>query len=570
MWRTTTSPARIRSSASSSAPGRSSAALDRLELRIERLQLTFRFTYAFHAREVRFERDLGNGFERVFPETFSFHADRHDPAEIYLQFDDLARKPRFLSPRATRRDADVLLSRLVLGVPRYLEGVVARLEADERLGPDALTKVHEDVALLSQILLRFVSDKGGEDRPGIRAAGFHLRKLAFRSLLALMRRRVAPEYLERYVEGSVDPVNPADDLSEAGFFHTMEGDDPDAVNRSVVRLAERAFYRWIEDVCLDESNRAFELEDSPFEDRETEVLNAIGEHGSHLQRARDLVPFLRRPDNRDCMRVLEKLEAWFLRQYDIHDAAVMIHHADNLQRGEVVPDRVLSRHSGRNYLALIALLMTPFAVATFAYSRAPEIFDIVCSAELLCVYAAVVWFMLYRFCWKRDLTLFRASVPRIAAGIIVGYLPIFFLDEVWALAARGWFTLASVAFLMGFATLLYLYIEVQRRLGDPTEAFSRARTIFLLGVLQAIGIGLLITGLVGSFMATRNWLDDGTVASTAALRQLPPLVGELPRVLGLEPFFAFPSAIFLMTFLSFFIGTFLQLMWEDIPITEPL
>jgi hypothetical protein len=25
-----------------------------------------------------------------------------------------------------------------------------------------------------------------------------------------------------------------------------------------------------------------------------------------------------------------------------------------------------------------------------------------------------------------------------------------------------------------------------------------------------------------------------------------------------------------MTFLSFFIGTFLQLMWEDIPITEPL
>jgi hypothetical protein len=270
------------------------------------------------------------------------------------------------------------------------------------------------------------------------------------------------------------------------------------------------------------------------------------------------------------MRVLEKLEAWFLRQYDIHDAAVMIHHADNLQRGEVVSDRVLSRHSGRNYVALIALLMTPFAVATFAYSRAPEIIDLVCSAELLCVYAAVVWFMLYRFCWKRDLTLFRASVPRIAAGIIVGYLPIFFLDEVWALAARGWFTLASVAFLMGFATLLYLYIEVQRRLGDPAEAFSRARTIFLLGVLQAFGIGLLITGLVGGFMATRNWLDDGTAATADVLRELPPLVGELPRVLGFEPFFAFPSAIFLMTFLSFFIGTFLQLMWEDIPITEPL
>ncbi len=551
----------------SDTPVRVGAALDRLELRIERLQLTFRFTYAFHAREIRFERDLGNGFERVFPETFSFHADRHDPAEIYLQFDDLARKPRFLSPRATRRDADVLLSRLVLGVPRYLEGVVARLEADERLGEGTLTKVYEDVALLSQILLRFVSDQGREDGPGIRAAGFHLRKLAFRSLLGLMRRRVAPEYLEGYMEDSVDPVNPADDLSEAGFFHTMDGSNSDAVNRSLVRLAERAFYRWLEDVCLDESNRAFELEDSPFENRETEVIHAIAEDGPHLQRARDLVPFLRRPGNRDCTRVLEKLEAWFLRQYDIHHAAVMIHHADNLQRGEVAPDRVLSRHSARTYLTLIALLISPFAAAAFAYSRAPMIFDIVCSAELLCVYAAVVWFMLYRFCWKRDLTLFRAAVPRIAAGIIVGYLPIFFLDEVWGLAARGWFTLGSVAFLMGFATLLYLYIEVQRRLGDPAEAFSRARRIFLLGVLQAFGIGLLITGLVGGFMATRNWTDEG---SAEVLRQLPPLVGELPRILGLDPFYAFPSAIFVMTFLSFFIGTFLQLMWEDIPITEPL
>jgi hypothetical protein len=51
---------------------------------------------------------------------------------------------------------------------------------------------------------------------------------------------------------------------------------------------------------------------------------------------------------------------------------------------------------------------------------------------------------------------------------------------------------------------------------------------------------------------------------------LPPLAGELPRIVGFEPFYTFPGAICLMTFLSFFIGTFLQLLWEDIPITEPL
>ena len=52
--------------------------------------------------------------------------------------------------------------------------------------------------------------------------------------------------------------------------------------------------------------------------------------------------------------------------------------------------------------------------------------------------------------------------------------------------------------------------------------------------------------------------------------QLAPLVGELPRIVGVEPIYAFPSALILMTFLSFFIGVFLQLLWEELPITEPL
>ena len=51
---------------------------------------------------------------------------------------------------------------------------------------------------------------------------------------------------------------------------------------------------------------------------------------------------------------------------------------------------------------------------------------------------------------------------------------------------------------------------------------------------------------------------------------LPLFLGELPRIVGVEPFYAFPAAVMVMVFMSFFIGTFLQLMWEDIPITEPL
>jgi len=549
-----------------------SPTLDRLELRVERLKLTLRFTYAFHAREIRFECDRGAGFKRLFPETFSFRADRHDPAEIYLQLVDLSRKPSLLSPEAQRRDAQVLVSRLVIAIPRYLEKLIDRLEREPRLSRERLARVCEEVAILAQIVIRFAGERLGDDRPGLRLAVLHLRKIAHRVLLALLERRVDPGYVAAYVAGTVDPIDPSDDLSESGFFHTLESGDVDTVNRCTVRLAERAFYRWIEEGCLDEANGAFEMEGSPFGTREEEVRRAISRPGcTRVSRGRELTPFLRRIGNRNCLRLLAKLEEWFLRQYDIHHAAAVIRHADNLRNEVVDADRTLSRHRTRNYVLALACLFAPFVTGAFFYERAPLLFDALCAAELVAADIAVLWFLLYRFLWRRDLTFFHTSVPRITAGITVGYLPIFFIDEVWSLANQPWFTLVSIAVVLGATTLLYLYVEVQYRLGDTKLAFWRARQIFLLGVLQAAGIGLLFTGMLGSFMAARNWSGGPAPASVEQLREwLPPFLGELPRIVGFEPFYTFPAAIFIMTFMSFFIGTFLQLMWEDIPITEPL
>jgi hypothetical protein len=546
------------------------ATLDRLKLRIERLRLTFRFTYAFHAREVRFECDRGEGFERIFPETFSFHEDRHDPAEMHVQLADLVSKPRLLAPEANRRDAQVLMSRFVIAVPRYLEAVVDRLEREGRLDEAGFSRFYTDVALLSRIFLRFAAARTGEETQGIRMAIFQLRKLIYRALLRLVELRVSSGCLAGYIGGSVDPVDPSDDLSEAGFFHTLESGEQEAVDRTVLRLAERAFYRWLEEICLDEENRAFELEDSPFDSREAEVRLSIAVDGRDVERGRDLVPFLRRVGNRDCLRALEKLEAWFLHQYDIQLAAAMTEHAANLVRGVDDADRVLSRHRTRNYVFALAALAAPFAAAALAFERAPVLFDFLCGLEVVSVTLGVLWYLFYQFLWKRDLTFFHASVPRIMAGIIVGYLPIFFIDEVWSLANRPPFALFSIAVILGATTLLYLYIEVQRRLGDTAVAFARARQIFLLGLLQAAVIGILFTGLVGRFMAARNWGPEGQTPIEALRATLPPFVGQLPPIVGVEPFYTFPAAVLVMTSMSFFIGTFLQLMWEDLPITEPL
>jgi hypothetical protein len=554
-----------------SAPVPTRGGLERLDLRVARMQVHVRLTFAFHAREVRFEVDRGEGFQRVFPETFSFHPQRHDPAELFLYLDDLLTKPRLLGPRANKRDCQELMTRLVAEVPRYLERVIERVESEGRLTGGALLRLHQDVAILSQIILRFSESRELAERRSGRVARWLLQRRIFRSLTYLLESRVSPEYLDAFARGEVDPVDPGDDPSESGIFHALESGGPEVVDRILVRMTERAFYQWVEGICLDEENQAFEKEDSPFEDRETELLAAVtvGNSGQ-VVRGSDLVAFLRRP-SRDCERVLEKLETWFLRSYDIRHSSAIIQHAAHVSERQDDSRRVLTRHSPRNYAILLAALAAPYVGAAFAYERAPAVFDLLCSAEVVAINAAALWFLVYRFLWSQDLTLFRTSVPRILAGVIVGYLPVFLIDEVWDLADRSALILGIIGFVLGITTLLYIYVEVQRRLGRGPVALARARGIFLLGILEAFGVGVVMTSLVGPFMVSRNWSPADETLPVEALRTtLEPLLGQLPKVVGVEPFYVFPSAVFIMTFLSFFIGIFLQLMWEDLPITEPL
>jgi len=90
-------------------------------------------------------------------------------------------------------------------------------------------------------------------------------------------------------------------------------------------------------------------------------------------------------------------------------------------------------------------------------------------------------------------------------------------------------------------------------------------------VLQALGTGMVIISLVGRIMVGRNWSPTDAEIPVDQLREgLEPMIGQLPYIIGLDPFFVFPSAVVMMTFLSFFIGVFLQLLWEELPITEPL
>jgi len=543
--------------------------LRRLDLRIERLGFQFRFTFAFHAREIRFEVDRGEGFERIFPETFSFHRDLHDPMELLFQLNDLVNRPELLSPRARSRDSRELVARLVALAPIYLDDLAKAVAP--RLPEAARLRFYQDLGLFCQLAGRLLITQQFNDERRGRIALLALRKIVYRSLLELVEGRVEPAYLERYIHGEVDPIDPSDDPSEAGFFHTMESGDAEAVNRMVVRMAERSFFLWLESTCLDEENQAFEKGDSPFDDRETEVLRAICTGDElEIERGHDLVPFLRRP-SKDSKRLLDRLERFFLRRYDIRTSSALIHHEASLDRGLDTAETHLSFHTPRNHVIALLVMIAPFVAAAFFYDTNPRLFDLVCATEVGLIHVAAAWYLLYKFCWRRDLAFFYASVPRIGAGIIVGYLPVFLIDEVWDLATQPAVILGAVGTMLGLVTLLYIYVEVRQRLQDHEAAFARARAIFVFGLLQAFTFGIVMTNFVGRFMAMRNWSHEVPDASpTLAEIGAHMFVGQLPLVIGADPMLAFPSAVFLMTFLSFFIGVFLQLMWEDLPITEPL
>ena len=540
-----------------------------LELEVERIGLRVRATWAFHAREVRFERHAGDGWVALFPETFSFHLDRHDPFELNLQLEDLWSDPRRIGGGATRREVQELVRRMLVAAPGYLERVLGELERSGRLVGPASLRVHADAVVLSVVIARFVREKQLDTHPEARFIRFQLRKLVWRSAWALVRERVSPAALEAWVAGTAPSAR---DPSERGLLAALAGNLDDEIEPILLAIAERAFYRWLADTCLDEENGAFEGEDSPFGRREDEVLAVVStDPAGRLRRACQLSPFLLRRQSRNCMRLLRRLEVWFLRCYDVPRAAAVIRHAENLTRGRQRPDAVLSWHSTPNYVAAIALLVWPFVGAAFAYQRAPLLFDLGASIQTAAVIGTALWYLLYRFVWQKDLAFFHGAVPRIGAGIIVGYLPVFLIDEVWDLARRPWFPLGVTVVLLAVTTLLYIYVEVRRRIEDPREAFARAQRLFLLGVLQALALGLVITTLLGTFMVVRVWANEDTALGIEWVRAAtPPFIGQLPRIMGVAPVYAYPTAVLLMTFFSFFIGTFLQLLWEDLPITEPL
>jgi hypothetical protein len=89
-------------------------------------------------------------------------------------------------------------------------------------------------------------------------------------------------------------------------------------------------------------------------------------------------------------------------------------------------------------------------------------------------------------------------------------------------------------------------------------------------VIEGAGLGLLLTSCSARFMARATGGHEPARRRSRRCARCCRRSWASCRGAGRRALYTFPSAVLLMTFLSFFIGTFLQLLWEDLPITEPL
>jgi hypothetical protein len=120
-------------------------------------------------------------------------------------------------------------------------------------------------------------------------------------------------------------------------------------------------------------------------------------------------------------------------------------------------------------------------------------------------------------------------------------------------------------------TFIYLFVEIKNgvegvKIGKKAEKdklhliiLRRTVTILIMGLTEASIMGLIMCALLSRYLSPENLSDNIKMIAGIKL----PLVGELFGNM-------YPHGLFLFASLALFIGIFVQIIWEDKPITHPL
>ena len=148
---------------------------------------------------------------------------------------------------------------------------------------------------------------------------------------------------------------------------------------------------------------------------------------------------------------------------------------------------------------------------------------------------------------------FQIYLPRLAAGILVGYFAVL-SDEAW----RGAFQVDGGVAAIGriliplLAVFIYILIEMNNVKGITYPLWRKAGRLFLRGGAFAVLLGVLVSDIFGSSLVKEN-------APACSNNCIHGLFGCV-----------YPETVFYLAPLALFIGVFIQLLWEDKTLTAKI
>lgn len=201
------------------------------------------------------------------------------------------------------------------------------------------------------------------------------------------------------------------------------------------------------------------------------------------------------------------------------------------------------------------------------------------------------WCFSLRQKWsRRRLILERAkfAYPRIIASIIIGFLPLVFSSENWMIAiGQSWGSIGPLSFLAGLLSLGYFHQEVKSNLEFGFVGCAcRAWKVFGRSVAISLGIGFFLILLLGGqfrqvALATLAPSPPKVeeVKPLASLKKPPstiasPLDAQGAKTTPITWVYWHPEDFFRLwlfdSSLALLIGIFVQVLWEEKPITHPI
>ena len=342
-------------------------------------------------------------------------------------------------------------------------------------------------------------------------------------------------------------------------YWELARDNKEAEDETGRTFYEDSLRRYL-DLCMDD--RHYEWFKKKNIDREDAVLKIVYEDEAK-RKVRDILRSGQgQMEDRDIVK--EKIRRWFLANYDLD-------HLRKFDRQFLADGtRPASYFRSELLFALVPafMLFFIFLLSSFEcckpFLRAPEQF----SDLIVFVFGMLV--LAYGF-MKNE-----GGLPRLVGCIIAGYVAVN-SDEAWSgilLPFDNPMDFAKLVvrwMLFGSFTYFYLKREIGNKINrSKTEAKlehaikEKTCGFFLRTLSYTLIVGLFFSYFYSRTMLTRNEADLKTLLFDNS-NEVAKLFEALPNFVGI-----FPDIVLSQAPMAMFIGIFINLLWEDKSLTEPL